>query len=165
MNPIALVFDLDILILDKVAQPAVNWLGRRYGVDAPNLGMNIGYIAIGIMITEAFNELLLRWWSALVVDGVTTPMFAGALWMARHIARGRGVNYNRAGLAFWRVWGVLGTVIVLPFLFFLYNKVNFYIAAENLFLTIGFYILSCQRPPPKEQREMKHDKWMEPAMP
>lgn len=155
---------VDLLFLDRVVQPMVNWLGRRWGVD---------FIKLGIVLFTA--AALIDFWHIYLVGmspviwvmlGSIYICWAVVVWGALRLAklmRGK-FNHARYGLFPWRIIFVLMTIFEIGL--FLAPPFIWRVGLSSISMTLqtlSFYVLSCQSPPPKERREPFWSKWLSPA--
>jgi hypothetical protein len=153
---------LDLWLLDRVAQPVVDWLGRRWGVDHIKLGANLTKIASILLLVYGvvrMHEIQaeghpfigafvgLTW---LLVSGVWRPL----VWRAALHARLGHANINRVLLVVARQV-TLALLIGQVVMFFMppIDAVFGLTVGFHLLNAAGFYILSCQKPPPQEVRQ------------
>lgn len=156
------VFLLDAYLLFRVAQPTVNWFGRRWGVHFVKVGATLFWasvscvvgqgllvvlttvenIALGGMIVAAWG-LLVLFWCSLFHDAVIEARRTRSGHLNANILRAFGARFasllnvplQAALLAMppWRWWEVI-------------------LLAGYLFVGAAFYVLSCNEAPPKQKR-------------
>lgn len=150
----------DLFLLDKMAQPSVDWLSRRWGVQPEKLavtlfkadtGIYIGWAVWGMIIDIEFGAIL----------GVLSAILCifWGIYVRQVIEFNNITGLNRIILFSPRMVLIASVisnalvVVIPPITFRPILPVIF-----HLILAAIFYVLSCQKPPPREHREPLHSR-------
>ncbi len=148
---------LDNLLLDRVAQPTVDRLGRRFGWTVPQLASWLFVVDVaGWVVGNAMRYLAREIFGGeFAMNLAIAPLiFWGALWWLRKASdatSSNGHNPLRLQFRFQRPFWLLVTVFVL-------TPLDTWSIGDLITLTsfygtnLGGYVASCDAAPPQRQR-------------
>lgn len=139
---------IDDVVIDRVAQPVVDFCSRRWGWHFVPFGLNLGRFAV--VQYAAYAVLRYEWgWQALaavIAIVLNLWILAGFAKVARRSERRGCVNSNRQAMpyrmvcVFFTAFSFTWTTLPEGLLFI----------GSDLFQVFAIYILSCQAGPPRE---------------
>jgi hypothetical protein len=145
LNPFNKLSQLDDFLIDKLAQPIVDKMSKRFGTHFTVIGSACFGVSYALEFYSYFMGGDLDIWPFSFRVGIMIMYFC-TLMLALHQVRKQSemtINLNRYNLFVWRI----GQLVISLFLL-----VTTSIALKSFILTIGLYILSCNQGPPKEKR-------------
>lgn len=154
MNVFRSLIAFDDLLIDRVTQPVIDWLGRRYGVDQLRLGgtlfaMTLGWLIVDCIITynKMYRDNAILAVILIVIFVLVGIAFSMIYIMAREEARranNKTANRNRSLTRVCRLYCSWCSIIAVAF--FMLD------VGYHLPMAAMLYVLSCDKPPSREQR-------------